>query len=101
MLPSVDPQAGQVSAVVRPGVVEMIGTLAGLCTTAAFLPQVLKTWRSGSARDLSLTMLLTFCVGLVLWLCYGLLIRSAPVVAANTVTLALAAVLVWFKVRRR
>ncbi len=77
--------------------IEMVGLAAGVCTTLAFLPQVLKTWRTRSAGDLSLAMLLIFCAGLVLWLCYGALIRSFPVIAANLVTLVLAGTLVWFK----
>ena len=78
-----------------------MGLVAGACTTAAFLPQVVKTWRTRSAHDLSLTMLLTVCTGLVLWLWYGFLIRSVAVVTANVLTLALAGALVWFKLRNR
>lgn len=70
--------------------VEVLGTLAAICTTISFLPQVVRTWRSRSVADISLVMYLVFCTGLALWLAYGLFIDSFPVVAANAVTLVLA-----------
>lgn len=79
--------------------VTMLGLLAGFCTTFAFLPQVVKTWRTRSTRDLSLGMFLVLVVGLALWLVYGLLIGDVPLVAANAVTLLFALVILWFKLR--
>ncbi len=81
------------------GSIEAIGLVAGACTTAAFLPQVVKTWKSRSTGDLSAAMLVIFTAGVALWLLYGVLIRSTPVIAANSVTLLLAATLAWFKLR--
>jgi MtN3 and saliva related transmembrane protein len=70
---------------------EGIGMLAATCTTLAFLPQVLKVWRTRSAADISLGMYVVFCAGVGLWLMYGLLIQSAPLLFANGFTFALAA----------
>jgi MtN3 and saliva related transmembrane protein len=70
--------------------VDLLGTLAGLLTTAAFVPQVIKTWRSRSAEDISLVMYSLFSAGVLLWLLYGIALRSLPIVAANGVTLVLA-----------
>jgi MtN3 and saliva related transmembrane protein len=70
--------------------VDLLGTLAGLFTTAAFVPQVIKTWRSRSAEDISLVMYSLFSAGVLLWLLYGIALRSLPIVAANGVTLVLA-----------
>ena len=67
-----------------------LGLVAAAFTTLAFLPQVLKVWRTKQAADLSLTTYGLFCMGIVLWLVYGLLIRDIPIIAANVVTLALA-----------
>lgn len=67
----------------------LIGTLAGILTTIAFIPQVIKTWRTRSARDISLFMFLLFSSGVLLWLVYGLLIDSMPIILANGITLAL------------
>jgi MtN3 and saliva related transmembrane protein len=50
-----------------------------MLTTIAFLPQVIKTWKSRSAKDLSLGMFSLFCTGVALWLAYGFLVRDIPV----------------------
>ncbi len=78
--------------------IQAIGMGAAICTTVAFLPQVLKTFRTRSARDLSLAMLAIFNLGLVLWLWYGILIDSKPVMIANAATLVLALALLIYKI---
>jgi MtN3 and saliva related transmembrane protein len=80
-------------------VVEGIGALAGTLTTLAFIPQVVKTWRSRSARDLSTPMLAAFGTGVLLWLVYGLAQALLPVIVSNLVTLGLVVVLIVLKVR--
>ncbi len=77
--------------------VTLLGLLAGTLTTISFVPQVLKTWKTKSAGDLSLGMYSIFCLGSLLWLIYGLIIYDIPVIAANAVTLALALTLLYFK----
>lgn len=79
--------------------VQVIGLVAGSLTTVAFLPQVIKTWRSGSAKDLSLGMFSFFCLGVLLWLVYGIMMRDIPVIAANFATLLLASTILYFKLR--
>ena len=79
--------------------IQVIGLSAGFLTTIAFLPQVIKTWRSGSAKDLSLGMFSFFCLGVLLWLIYGILQRDIPVIAANFATLLLASTILYFKLR--
>ena len=61
---------------------DLIGYAAGTLTTLAFLPQVIKTWRSQSAKDISLSMFLMFCVGVFLWIVYGVLNSDPPVIIA-------------------
>ncbi|WP_372769087.1 SemiSWEET family sugar transporter [Lutibacter sp.] len=78
---------------------EIIGLLAGVLTTAAFVPQVYKTWKSKSADGLSLTMYLVFFIGIILWLVYGIHIHSIAMILANTVTGFLALLLIIFKLR--
>jgi len=68
----------------------LLGMAAGTLTTVAFVPQVLKTWRSKSAGDVSYGMFLIFSSGVFLWLLYGLAIGATPIVVANAVTLVLA-----------
>lgn len=79
--------------------IELIGLAAGTLTTTAFLPQVIKTWKSRSAKDLSLGMFSLFCLGVALWLAYGLIVKDIPVIAANLLTLMLASTLLFFKLR--
>jgi MtN3 and saliva related transmembrane protein len=78
-----------------------IGFVAGTLTTLSFLPQVHKAWRTKRCDDLSLAMLLAFALGISLWLVYGLVLRAAPIIAANAVTLALVLMLISFKARYR
>ena len=78
-----------------------LGLLAGTLTTTAFLPQVIKTWRTQSAKDLSFTWLILFVSGVSLWLLYGVLIRSLPVIVSNAFTLLLTLLILGFKLRDR
>ncbi len=75
----------------------ILGLVAASLTTIAYIPQVLKTWKSKSSKDLSLKMLVTFCVGVSLWLIYGVLEKDTPIIVANSVTLVLTFVLLFFK----
>ena len=77
----------------------VIGLIAGLLTTIAFIPQLAKTWKSKSAKDVSLVMFMTFTTGVLLWLIYGVLIQAPPLIAANVVTLLLAAAILGLKIR--
>lgn len=79
----------------------LLGLLAGLLTTTAFVPQVLRTWRTKSANDLSTGMFIVFCSGVTLWLLYGILTRDLPVVVANAVTLMLALTILVMKFKYR
>ena len=79
--------------------VEIIGFVAAVLTTSAFVPQVYKTWKSKSAESLSLTMYLVFFVGIIMWLIYGIHIKSLAMIFANTVTGILALLLIFFKLR--
>lgn len=80
--------------------VEIIGLVAGCLTTAAFVPQAVRTWRSGSARDFSALMLVFFVAGVCLWLIYGVMAGLSAVVAANAATLLLTLPILWVKLRK-
>ena len=79
--------------------VETIGFVAAFCTTAAFVPQLVRVLRLRSAREISLPTFLLFSVGVFLWLLYGLSIGSKPVIASNAVTLVLSVSILVLKVR--
>jgi len=78
---------------------ELIGYAAAALTTISFLPQVIKVWRTRSARDISLPMYSLFFLGTALWLTYGVAIHSLPVALANAATLILAGGVLVAKVR--
>jgi len=65
--------------------INISGTLGGLCTTFAFVPQVVKMWKQGG-RDLSYGMLMLYLVGAILWFVYGVLLHAQAVVITNFVT---------------
>ena len=78
---------------------EIIGLIAASLTTAAFVPQVYKTWKTKLVDELSLTMYLVFFTGIVLWLIYGILINSLSIILANTITGLLVLLLIYFKIK--
>ena len=65
---------------------EVIGLIAAFITTASFLPQVYKTYKTKDTSGLSLTMYVTFFIGIVLWLIYGIYLESLPMILANSIT---------------
>ncbi len=79
--------------------VETLGTVAGFCTTFAFVPQLVKIYRQGG-RDLSYGMLGFYLTGVLLWLYYGFLIHAQAVVLANAATAVLIAAATALKIWR-
>jgi MtN3 and saliva related transmembrane protein len=77
----------------------LLGLLAASCTTAAFVPQLVKVWRSRSANDISLGMFSLMTLGIALWLIYGLAILDVPLIVANAITLCLAASILVMKLK--
>ncbi|MGD1849228.1 MAG: SemiSWEET family sugar transporter [Cyanophyceae cyanobacterium] len=65
----------------------LIGLSGAFFSTIAYFPQVVKTWQTKSAEDMSWAMLIALCMGIVLWLVYGLKLHNMPLIAANIVTL--------------
>ena len=79
--------------------ITMLGLTAGTLTTMSMLPQAIKILRSQSAKDISLGMFATLAAGLLLWIFYGFLISSLPVVIANIVSFLLASVILSLKIK--
>ena len=79
--------------------IDALGLVAGALTTISFLPQLIKTVKSRSARDISLGMFVLFTLGVTLWLIYGFLTGAVPVIAANALTLILAVIILGLKLR--
>ncbi|MBC7081444.1 MAG: SemiSWEET transporter [Thermoplasmatales archaeon] len=77
----------------------IIGLFAALFTTISFIPQVIKTYKLRRAEDISLAMYVLFCTGIFLWLIYGLIIRNLPIILANSITLSLSSIVLFFKIK--
>jgi MtN3 and saliva related transmembrane protein len=77
----------------------LIGTASALCTTVSYFPQVKKSWMTGETGDISLKMLLLLASGLGLWMVYGFVKSDVVIVAANGVSVAMVAIILYFKLR--
>ncbi len=78
---------------------DVIGYVAGVLTTIAFLPQIIKAVRTRSTKDISLSMWILLFTGVLCWLVYGFLLGSGPVIAAHAVTLVLVGTVLLLKLR--
>ncbi len=79
---------------------QIIGMVAAFLTTAAFVPQVVRTVRTRNTRDLSLGMFLMMFTGTGCWLVYGLMIGEMPVILANAFTVCLSFVILFYKLKQ-
>jgi len=82
----------------NPDLSTLLGYPAAFLTTIAFVPQAWQSWRTRDLSGVSLPMYALFTSGVALWLGYGMVIGSLPVIAANAVTLVLASVVLWLKI---
>ena len=76
-----------------------VGLFAGGLTTVSFVPQVTKIWKTKSAKDVSLTMFIAFCVGVGLWLTYGIIKKDWAILLTNGVTLLLGLAILVMKLK--
>ena len=77
-----------------------LGYIAAILTTSAFIPQVYRSWRTHDMSGISLPMYAMFTSGVALWMVYGYLISSTPVLIANIITLLLAGIVLTLKIRQ-
>ena len=80
-------------------IADWIGSAAAILTTVAFIPQAWKVWRTNHTADISLGMYILFTLGVALWLAYGILLESWPIIIANCVTLLLAGSVLVMKIK--
>lgn len=76
-----------------------IGLLAGAITTAAAVPQVIRTYRTRQARDISIWQPILLNIGMSLWLSYGIIIGDTPLIAANGFSIVCYSLLIVMKIR--
>lgn len=77
----------------------LIGLCAAFLTTASFVPQALRVWRTRSTKDISLTMFTMMFTGICLWLAYGIFLQDLPLILANGITLVLSGSIIVAKLR--
>ncbi|RJO63995.1 MAG: hypothetical protein C4540_05420 [Candidatus Omnitrophota bacterium] len=65
----------------------VIGSLAACCTMFAFIPQIIKVVRTKSAKDVSAITVLQLSFGVTLWIAYGIHLKDAVIIVANSITL--------------
>jgi MtN3 and saliva related transmembrane protein len=81
--------------------ITILGVVAGVCTTGSFLPQVIKAWRERDTGAISLRMYLVTTVGFCLWISYGFVLGSWPIMIFNVIALGLGGIILWLKLRER
>ena len=79
--------------------VTLIGSAAATCSTVAYLPQVIRTWRTRSTRDISSGMFAVIVLATALWLVYGIALDDGAIIAANGLGLMLSGIILFFKLR--
>jgi MtN3 and saliva related transmembrane protein len=80
-------------------IADVVGTAAGLCSMASFTPQLVKIWKEKDASSISLRMYVVTVTGFTLWIIYGVLLGSFPVMVTNSVCLALSGAILALKWR--
>ena len=79
--------------------IDAIGSVAAVLTTASFIPQAWHSFKTRDVSGISLSMYSAFTLGVALWLLYGVLLQSWPLMIANSITLVLAAAILGMKLR--
>jgi MtN3 and saliva related transmembrane protein len=81
--------------------IEILGFLAAILTTSAYIPQVYKIWKTKDAQSVSLSMYLVMFSGISLWLVYSIIINKPSLILANTVTLLIILMIFYFKIKSK
>lgn len=79
--------------------ISILGFAAAFCTTVSFVPQAIRIIKTKHTKDISLAMYSLFNIGILLWLLYGIVIVSWPMILANAVTLLLTLIILYLKIR--
>ena len=80
-------------------VYEVLGFLAAILTTVAFIPQVVKVYKTKETKSISLSMYMVFSVGVLLWFIYGFHLNSLPMILANGITLLSSIYILFMKIK--
>jgi len=78
-----------------------IGSIAAICTTLAFIPQAVHSYKTRDLSGISLPMYSIFTLGVAMWLFYGILKQDIPIIIANAITFALSAMILILKIKEK
>lgn len=79
--------------------IHLLGMAAGSISAITFLPQVIKTWKTKSADDISLLMFTFATISVIMWLVYGIILRNVPIIYTNSLVLVCSLIMLYFKFR--
>lgn len=79
--------------------IDLLGMTAGCISSVTFLPQVIKTWKTKSAADVSLLMFTFATISVIMWLVYGVILQNVPIIFTNSMVLFFSLVMLYFKFR--
>ena len=79
--------------------IKLLGLAAGTISSITFLPQVLRIWKTKSAKDLSLNMLALLILGVSMWLTYGIMVKDVAIIYTNSMVLTMSFIMLYFKFR--
>ncbi len=77
----------------------LIGYIAAICTTVAYVPQAIKIIKTKDTKAISLSMYIVVTIGVLSWLIYGIFIKDAPLVIANFITFIFTLTILIMKIR--
>lgn len=77
--------------------IDIVGYTAGILSAITFLPQVIKTWRMKAAGELSFVMIILVTSSVIMWICYGLLLKNNVIIITNSIVFILSLFLIYFK----
>ena len=77
----------------------IVGNIAALLTSISFLPQAIKVIKTKDTKSISLPMYVLFTLGIILWLIYGILKQDFPIIMSNIVTISLASIILFHKIK--
>ena len=79
--------------------VNFLGYIAGILVVVSLLPQVIKSWKTKSTKDISLERYVIYIIGLILWIAYAVIIKNGPVAMMNSIGLVLATTILYLKLK--
>lgn len=79
--------------------IDILGMTAGSITAITFLPQVIKTWKTKSAGDISILMFTFATISVIMWLIYGIILKALPIIYTNSLVLVNSLIMLYFKFR--